>query len=329
MKKIYLTLLVGAFCYTPSFGQSKPLLGQYFQNMPAFAPALTGANDYLDLRLSIRQQWVGLEGTPSTVFVSGYTSISSKEAKYRQGSLRIGTEEDKEIKPKFKHGVGGYFQSNKLDLFKQLEFNLNYAAHVPVFRQAYLSLGVSGGLANERIDISNIRLKNSAADNTYQSLQNNGASNSFFNISGGIALYSDRYYLAYSALPLVRLFVSGNETLNQDQNYIRQQILAGGRFHLNQDIEMIPNGFLRIDRSMPVLLDAGLRFRYQKKYWAGLSYRNDGTLISMLGLTLKDLWNLSYSYEYGFGDYHSFNNGTHEVVLGVQLFNYKRYTSMW
>ena len=166
-------------------------------------------------------------------------------------------------------------------------------------------------------------------DQTYQSLLNDGDANSYFNLTGGLSLHSDRYYLSYSSLPLIRTFISGNENVNNGQNYLRHQILAGARFYLSQHAEVIPNGFVRLDKTMPVLFDMGVRFRYDGKYWVGLSYRNDDTLIGMLGLTVNDQWNFSYSYEYGTSDFNTFNNGTHEITLGVQLFNFKRFTSMW
>ena len=327
MKKIYTTILL-TLLYTASFSQSRPLLGQYFQNLPAFAPALTGANDFLDIRFSYRQQWVGFEGAPRTVYLSAYSSLQNKEKETWPGTLRLG-EGDLDATIQLKHGIGGYLRYNEEGAFKQQDFNLNYAVHVPVFRRTYLSFGVSAGLNNEKVDIADITVKNGAGDETYQSYLSDGASNTYFNLTGGFALTSDRYYLAYSALPLLRTFVSGNEKVYQDESYMRHQILAGGRLYLNQDVELIPNGFLRIDKTMPVLFDAGLRLRYQQKYWTGLSYRNDGTFIGMLGLTFNDLLSLSYSYELGTSDISTYHHGTHEVLLGLQLFNFKRYTSMW
>lgn len=327
MKKIYLTIVI-ALIYTTSYGQSKPLLGQYFQNLPAFAPALTGANDYLDIRLSYRQQWVGFEGAPRTVYLSAYSSLKSKEKNLQERSLRL-EEKNEASGTKLKHGIGGYLQSNEEGPFKQLDFNLNYAVHVPVFHRTYLSFGVSAGLNNEKIDIADITVKNGSIDQTYQSWLNDGTANTYLNLQGGFALNSDHYYVAYSTVPFLRTFLSGNENVYEDEDYMRHQIATGGRLYLNQDVELIPNGFVRIDKAMPLLFDAGMRVRYQQKYWTGVSYRNTGTIIGMLGLNVNDLWNLSYSYEYGVSDLSSYNSGTHEIVLGIQLFNYKRYTSMW
>ena len=48
MKRLYILLIVLLAFGSESFGQGKVVLGQYFQNLPAFSPAFTGANDFLD-----------------------------------------------------------------------------------------------------------------------------------------------------------------------------------------------------------------------------------------------------------------------------------------
>lgn len=330
IRKIVLTNLMAAMALA-SYGQAKPLLGQYFQNLPAFAPALTGANDFLDLRLSTRQQWTGFEGAPSTYYLSAYGAIKGKVTdQYRYRSLRLGVSgpEEKTLLT-LKHGIGGYIQSDVQGPYKQFDINVNYAVHIPVFRTTFLALGVSTGLSSDKVDIADINVKNGMDDLTYQAYLMDGTSSTYFNVTAGLALHSDRYYVSYSMMPLFSTFIGGNETAHIENMDIRHQVMAGSRFFVSQDVELIPNGFVRIEKTMPVLFDAGLRVRYQQKYWAGLSYRNSDTIIGMLGIQFHDIWKLSYSYEYGTGSLSNYNNGTHEIVLGVQLFNYNRYTSMW
>lgn len=312
------------------FSQGRPLLGQYFQNMPAFAPALTGANEFLDIRLSVRQQWTGFEGAPRSYFLAGYGMIKGNAAdQHRYRSLRLGSSGNSKEEARIRHGAGGYVQSDEQGAYKQFDFKLNYAVHVPVFHRTFFSFGVSAGLSNDKIDILDISVKNSMDDMTYQSYLENGTSNTYMNATAGLALNSDRYYVSYSLLPLFNTFVGGNESNHIKNTDMRHQILAGIRLALSQDVEVIPNGFLRLEETIPALFDAGVRVRFQQKYWMGVSYRNSDTFIGMLGLVVNDLWKISYSYEYGTGDFNTYNNGTHEFVIGVQLFNYRRYTSMW
>lgn len=327
------TILIALFVLTVSIkvlGQTTPLVGQYFQNLPAFAPALTGANDYLDIRLSSRQQWAGFEDAPQTHFLSAYSSLNKKEANQNKThSLPVANSNLGNLKNRLRHGVGGYFQTDNAGAFSKTNFNLNYAIHVPVFRKTFLSFGVTTGITNSKIDVNDVTVKNQANDQTYLSYLENGGSNFNYNLAAGMALYSDRYYFSYSMRNMVQALISGNETFNSSNESRSHQFMVGSRHYLNQNVELIPNAFLRLENTMPALIDFGLRMRYQQKYWTGISYRNSGTVIGMLGMAFNDLLLLSYSYEYGTGELGSYTNGTHEIVLGLQLFNNKRFTSMW
>lgn len=329
MKTILLTLL-GLIASLAVLGQSTPLAGQYFQNLPAFAPALTGANDYLDIRLSSRQQWAGFEDAPQTYFLSAYSSLNKKGVnRNSEQALPVETSDLGTNKSRLRHGVGGYLQTDNAGAFTQTNVNLNYAVHVPVFNKTFLSFGVSTGIISNRVDLNEVRVKNQVDDQTYQSYLENGGSNVNYNLAGGLALHSGRYYVSYSMMNMVQTLISGNENFSKTNGNSRHQFMVGSRHYLSQNVELIPNAFLRLENTMPALVDFGLRVRYQQKYWTGLSYRNTGTIVGMLGMTFNDLLLVSYSYEYGTGELGNYTNGTHEIVLGFQLFNHKRFTSMW
>lgn len=212
--------------------------------------------------------------------------------------------------------------------FQQMEFNLNYAVHVPVNYRTYLALGLSPGIYNAKIDFLKVSV-NDPSDPTYDRLVENGESSTFFQLSGGLSLYSDRFYVGYSTMQLTRALLSGNEALNNKTQSMRHQVMGGYRFYLNQDIELVPNAFVRMEESVPLLWDAGARVQYKGTFWLGASYRNDDSLVGMLGLLLKDKFRVGYSYEHKMTGAANFNSSSHEIVLGLQLFNYSRYVSMW
>ena len=91
MKRLYILLIVLLAFGSDSFGQGKVVLGLQFQNLPAFSPAFTGANDFLDIRTGFRKQWAGFDGAPTTGFLSLYTPIRLKKNPYKANSLRSST----------------------------------------------------------------------------------------------------------------------------------------------------------------------------------------------------------------------------------------------
>ena len=337
MKRLYILIIVLLAFGSESFGQGKVVLGQYFQNLPAFSPAFTGANDFLDIRTGFRKQWAGFDGAPSTGFLSLYTPIRLKKNPYKANSLRSSTNaqyyKGGDIKNGSKGGtrlgIGGYVLVDDQGPFRETESMLSFAAHIPVAERTYLSLGVSAGLLSARVNLDEITVVDAINDQTYLSYVNNGASNSFFNLNSSIGLHSDGFYVSYSAMQLTRTLISGNDEVNNEGANIRHHILGGVRLFLNDKWELIPNAFLRSEASQPFFFEAGMRARYNKNLWLGASYRNDQSFVGMLGFEFSDYVNLGYAYEFKRSDFENFNNGSHEIILGFRLFNYSNYTSIW
>lgn len=326
MKFFYLCIIY-VFIACGVNAQSNVLMSQYFQNMPAFAPGLTGSNDYLDIRTGYRQQWTGFEGAPKTFFLSSYGAIHTTYNPYKTNSARVSN-----ISPYGKNdikiGLGGYIFLDELGAFRQLDAMTNLGVHVPIHDRTYLSLGMSTGVNKSEIDFSKLFVLDQD-DARYESYVQNGPDNLYFKVNSGMAIYSPRFYLSYAAMHLVNSLISGNEPVNHSKQVIQHNILGGYRFSLSRKVELIPNAYVRYDTSSPLLFDAGTRLRYNRNFYIGISYRNDQSLISMAGVTLNDMFKIWYSYEYKFLNYQGFNPSSHEITLGIQLFNHEKYTTFW
>ncbi len=334
MKRIYTLVFALLMIGSGAYGQGRALLGQYFQNLPAFSPALTGANDYLDIKTGFRKQWAGFDGAPTTGYISAYSPLRIKANEFKQNSLRGSTNSKywkggATDKPRVRLGIGGYVLVDDRGPFQETEAMLNFAVHVPISTKTYLSLGTSAGISNAKVDLADITVVDNINDQTFLSFVNNGNSNNFLNVNAGIAVHSDGFYLSYSAMQLAKSLLSGNEEVNNDGASLRHHILGGYRFFLNDKWELIPNTFIRIDESQPFFFEAGARFRYNKNVWFGASYRNDESAVGMLGFAFNDVINFGYSYEFKSSDFNNFNNSSHELVLGFRLFNYSKFTSIW
>src|ERR1700754_2678371 len=72
MKRILLLLtILGMFW--PGQAQQKPQYTQYFLNNLLVNPAVTGVENYIDVKAGYRSQWTGLEGAP----VTGYLTFNA------------------------------------------------------------------------------------------------------------------------------------------------------------------------------------------------------------------------------------------------------------
>jgi type IX secretion system PorP/SprF family membrane protein len=330
-KKIGFVLAIGLLCQI-GFAQRTVLSGQYLQNLPAFSAALTGAGDYVHLQSGFRKQWAGFKDSPNTIFVSAYCPIinnkkGDKAVKNKLMHIKNYSGGKAHI-PLSKMGIGGYVSQYNQGPLKEMEAMFNFAVHVPVSKTNYLSFGTSAGLSNTHIDFSDITVEDALNDPKYQSFVQNGAANTILNINGSIAFHSERHYISYSMLQVTRTQLSGNFELNEDKG-IRHHFLGGYKFSVGDNWEVFPNALVRITSTQRVFIESGFRARYMHNVWLGGSYRNDRSFVGLIGMILNDNLDFCYAYAVNGGQSSNINNGSHEVTLGIRLFNIGTFASFW
>lgn len=328
------TLLWIFFAAPLSLWAQQPFqFSQYFQNTMTLNPAVTGSEEFLDLKLGYRQQWSGLETAPETYFVSAHSPLAKKEREfpYQDHSLRVS---DPNLYTRLKnssnfrkldpvhHGVGGYVVSDQQGIFSQQSAFLSYALHISVGAKTTLALGVSTGVNIRKIDVSHLNLgDNEIPDPTYEAYLAQQGRSTNLDLNSGVFLYSDKYYLGYSATRILQ-----NEIYSDVENISGQQIinhygLIGVRLKLNQNVAVLPGAFVKYNGIEPLLYDMNLRFKFDELAWVGASYRNTDIIAGMFGFNINNFINVSYSYDYGFAEVSNFSSNTHEIMLGFMLFN--------
>src|SRR4030095_8282771 len=88
MKKSLLFLLVVVFAHG-SFAQQRPQYTQYILNNYILNPALSGIENYVDVKISGRDQWVGLSGAPRTAYLTVQAPIGKSDLRTNATSFQI------------------------------------------------------------------------------------------------------------------------------------------------------------------------------------------------------------------------------------------------
>ena len=60
------------------YAQQRPQYSQYLLNSYLLNPALSGIENYTDVKLGYRQQWAGLQDAPKTAFVSAHWALGDE-----------------------------------------------------------------------------------------------------------------------------------------------------------------------------------------------------------------------------------------------------------
>ncbi len=304
-------------------------LTQYFQNPMVVNPATTGIEGFMDVKIGYRQQWSGLDGAPETYYISAHAPLraNSSLSSFQNNSLRIS---NPSLYDQFdgnsryggstvKHGLGGYITSDNQGIFAQTSGFMSYASHLPLGNRLRLAIGVSAGVTNQQIDVSSVTVIE-PDDPTYLAYRNQQGQVTNFDLNAGMFLYSDLFYVGYSAARVLQ-----NNLYNDSEIAAQQQLthfgMLGLRLNLSDALMLYPGAYVGYDGVNPLTYDIGARVKFKDVVWAGLSYRNTDTVAGMAGVFINNTFNVSYSYDYGFSGINNLQSGIHEVTLGLVLFN--------
>jgi type IX secretion system PorP/SprF family membrane protein len=321
MKKIY-TLWVLWLVMAPAWGQQRPQYSQYMMNNYLLNPAVTGIEDYTEVKLGVRQQWIGLEGAPVTYYVSAHTPLNKLAREVRNVGPGKGTHTIKRnrfSRDEPHHGVGVIALTDQTGPLRQSNFHLTYAYHLPVSRAVTVSLGANAGL---------LRYSFNPREATYVNpadpvITGDYINRNYFDFGLGLWVYGERFFLGLSGAQLLR----SNRDLNMREegvNNVMQnhfQATAGYKVRLGQDVALIPSVMVKMADPSPVSLDVNLQAIFVDRVWVGASYRNEDALVVMGGVNISHIMDVSYSYDYNSSGLHTTNKGSHEIILGLKLFN--------
>lgn len=313
---------------TPLYAQKNELLGQYYRVMQAYAPGLTGANEFMEINVGSRRQWVGTQQAPNYNFASFNTSLAVNKAnRYRNNSLRVADLSPYQRTP-VRLGLGTYFMNVSTRYIQSHKAMTSIAAHVPISRNIWLSAGTSIGVYHQAIDIDNVWVLYPDNDVVYQDFINSGGRQTKFDTNLGFALTSSRFYFSYSIIDAISIHLNGFDFDPEGSN-LTHNTLGGIRLSVSQRLELIPNYFIRFNSNTPLLIDAGMRAQFNETLLLGVSGRNDGSIIGFFGLDIQDHFDFGYSYEIKRSDTFLSDLHTHEITLGLKLLNWKKKKSIW
>ncbi|MXV52223.1 type IX secretion system membrane protein PorP/SprF [Pedobacter sp. HMF7647] len=325
-KKIWLSFLLLILINNTSFGQQLPQYTQYIFNNYLLNPALSGIENYIDVKAGYRSQWQGLDGAPVTTYLSANMPIGKS---FVQGDANAfpgkGTNPmERSFVQEYQaaenhHGIGFHVVFDKAGPLKRTDANLTYAYHLGLTSKMNLAVGVAGGLTNIGLDASKI----STDQQNDPAIPNNLTNVLKPDLALGIWLYGPQYFAGFSVDQILGqdIAFTNNDNLNVGKEVPHFFITAGYKFILTDDIGMLPSVMYKHVKPAPDSYDINLKFAFKDRFWLGGSYRNQDSFSAMAGFNISYLFSLSYSYDFTTSELKSVSSGSHEIVLGLLLNN--------
>ena len=309
--------------------QQKPHYTQYILNQYIVNPALTGIENYIDVKLSHRHQWVGIQDAPVTSYLSVHGPIGKKDFRTTATSFETPGENPrgKQYWQDFTaaeahHGVGLQVINDVTGPLSNFSAYGTYAYHMGLTARTSLSAGFGVGLNRISLDASKLDFGDITVDPAVYST--GVLNNTRLDIMAGLYLYSADYFIGVSAQQVVP------QKIDFNKNYISPRegrtvphlfATAGYRFLIGEDFNLIPSVMVKYVTPIPTQIEGNLKLQYRDLLWVGASYRHEDGFAGMLGVNVSNTFNVGYAYDYTTSRLNNFSKGTHEFILGFLIGN--------
>lgn len=285
-----------------SFAQQYPIIGQYNYNEMIINPASTGENGALQGLLSWRQQWVGVDGAPSTQNFSIQSPLKKK--------------------PNTSVGLLAY--SDRIGVTSQNGVFVNYAYSLKINRDSKLRFGAAAGAVFGRSLFSELNVNDqfdpNFAENTPLFITPN--------FSFGVKYYYKKLSVGLSIPTLLSSEYSSGGYSRIYHDISSYNILSSVKYEhtLTRNLTLTPSLLFKYHAVSRDQLDAMVTLNYMKRHAFGLGYRTYEGLLMNFKVGINDQFSVGAQYELPLLNQANYKAGTFEIlVLYNALFKSKTY----
>jgi len=300
MKKIFLPIIAccmwAFFSSQQAQAQQIHQLTHYAVNDLVYNPGVAGSNNLFISKFSYRKQWVGVEGSPSTAFLSIHGNLSQQK--------RI--------------GLGAVIYTDRTGPTSRTGAQLTYAYHIPldVVGDTYMGIGIAANLMQYSVNFDQLVLFTEGDPEI-----GSGTSGKFgADANLGVYVKNPNYFVGVSANQLFASKFDVGSAAAAIQNARHFYLMGGYKFAASESFKIEPAilaKFVKANRPQAELMLRGI---YDDQYWLGLSYRTEDALAIMLGVDLAQGFNVTYSYDITTSALNAVSGGSHEITIGYNFY---------
>ncbi|HNQ68107.1 MAG TPA: type IX secretion system membrane protein PorP/SprF [Bacteroidales bacterium] len=289
---VYISLLLIS---TPAVTQQIALYSQYLENNYILNPGVAGSEkEYSPLKLSVHKQWIGIQESPSTQYVTLHHRLVNDVM-----------------------GVGGIIFHDSFGPIRIIGVQSTYAYHLKVARNLRISFGLNAIFMQYIMRISQEDFWG------YEPiLTRERTSVTVPDASFGAYAYSKNYWggISISHVLQSKMKITGTWMENSNKMVRHYFIMGGYRFAFpgQYHLELEPSALLKFTETTPLQVDANIKVIINKRFYTGLSVRGGDSFVAMFGFNFDDYF-FGMAYDFTFSDLALHTIGSQELVFGWKL----------
>jgi len=293
---IIVNLLSVFFCCAQQDAQ----FTQYMYNTININPAYAGSRGVMSILGLHRNQWIGLDGAPTTNTFSLNTPINNSNL-----------------------GLGVSLVNDKIGPTTENAFSVDLSYTVRTSDTYKLSFGIKGTADIYNLDVNKLTYDNND-DPQFQDFNNKFRPN----IGAGIYLHSNKFYMGLSVPNFIESDRFSNDNVSIYTEKIKYYLIGGYVFDLSPDLKFKPAFLSKLEQGAPLQLDASANFMLYDKFVFGVAYRWSASVSAIAGFQITDGLYAGYGYDHETTNLRKYNSGSHEIFLRFEFFNkYDRITT--
>ncbi len=293
-------LFISFLMYYNITGQQIPIYSQFFMNKYVTNPAFAGIGDKFSVSSNHRYQWVGITDAPRTytLSVSGPTKNSN-------------------------NGLGGFLYTDHVGPTRRTGIQASYSYLLNINSKIKLSLSLSGGLLEWKIDGHKLNLINQSDP----ALLNNILRDLVPDAKFGFVMFGGNWHFGASAANLLQNDISFSSTINTNGNKLEDHynIHGGYLFNINNNVLINPYLLIRLVSPAPTQVEFGTKFTWKNMIWTGFIYRTANNVENfagdaasfIVGYTHQNNLSFGYAYDFTTSNLGSYSSGTHELLFRI------------
>lgn len=304
-KNYYILLIFSLLVLGPKHAdaQARKYISQFSHLQNYYNPALTGYEGSV-MRGLVRNQWIGFDDAPKTMFISGELDFS--ELKNKENSGLLG-----------KNAIGFTFIQDQYGPFEETEIILGYASRIRLSRSLNLRLGAGVNYGLVRLD--GFRLNTKITDDPATAkFVNTFSRMSTLDMNIGLAVTHQNYYFSYGMHNVNRGGLASGDVF-WNEKPISNIVQAGYRQMVDDNISIITNFMFRSQTDLPENIEFNVKGLLLDRFWVGAGHRINYSNNFQLGFMFSKL-NFGYIYEMPMSQSYLLPQATHEFMLTYNLF---------